>query len=258
VRRYFRGWVVAAGLAAVIAAAFAPPGLSKKPSTPFYLIAPESTTKECDNVGGCQPLAGPWVVVPAGGVGTYLLHCATKRGWLIGGTDARASSTDVRVWFDGQLGAPIGQPSTESSTGAGLLFHADTRDGRTGSYQPILGCVKLRQKGIRSTVSARVTATLPGSAPAAPLDLHAVNLELSPPVTVVQHVACLPGEKIVSTWESIAFFQGPPDVSHIAKLVKMIPATSGRVLSVTIKTGPPRSFPLGAYPEVQIGVACQT
>src|SRR4029079_9843624 len=93
---------------------------------------------------------------------TFLVTCPKRRGF-VGGSDTRASSKDVQVWFDGQVGAPVPQSVT---TGAFLLFHAVTTNGRPGSFQPTIGCVKvLAQTKGRSTVSARAAGALAGKTP---------------------------------------------------------------------------------------------
>jgi hypothetical protein len=260
--------VVAVALSAVVSGSFAPTGMSKKPSSPFYSLPPSAPTQECANVGGCLGVVGPWVVVPPHGDGTFLLRCPQKRGWLIGGTDSRASSHDVRVWYDGELGAPIGSPSPQSSTGAAVLFHATSSNGAAASYSPRLGCVKLRQKGLTSTVSyrgpgapsrvlARADAAPVATSPAPPLDLHAVVVELYAAHVFYQHVSCLKTEKLVGRWATLAFFAGPPDLTNLSRLVHTTTAISGRQASVKIVTGDPKLFPLGAYPEIQLGVMCQ-
>ena len=126
---------------------------------PFYLVP--SPTKECRNVSNCVAVSGPWVVVPAKGEATFLFGCPVRRGFVVGGTDARASSSNVQVWFDGQLGAPIGFPPSAVKDGAVLLFHAVTDNARPGSFQPILGCVSLTPSNKRRD---RLAATEPGAA----------------------------------------------------------------------------------------------
>ena len=132
-----RRLAVAACLAALGASAAADGGLA---GIPFYAVPP-SPRKECHNVRHCVSVIGPWVAVPAGGVATYLLDCPKRHGF-VGGTDARASSSSVVVWFDGQIGSPVRQSVT---TGPFLLFHATTTNGRPGSFQPTIGCVRFLQ-----------------------------------------------------------------------------------------------------------------
>ena len=64
-----------------------------------------SATNECRGIPSCIRVPGPWVVVPAHGSTDYLLSCPGGRS-VVGGLDAQATSRDVRVSFDGRLGAP--------------------------------------------------------------------------------------------------------------------------------------------------------
>jgi hypothetical protein len=256
-RRGVRQLLLTLSLPLLAAAALAPGGLGKTAASPFYVV-PTQTSKECDGVARCVGVTGPWVAVPARGEATYLLDCPERHRYLIGGTDARASSNSVRVWFDGQLGAPIGAPSSQTSTGAALLFHAVTTNGKPGSFEPTLGCVALKPNSARSTVSARQGAVLPGTTPSAPLDLHAVTVELSPGAKYAQRVSCLKNGKIVGWWQALTFLTGPPDVSHANALTVQHLVRHGSVLIALIETKSPLFLALGAYPEVQIGVKCAT
>ena len=118
---------------------------------PFYLVPP-SPRQECHNVKDCVSVIGPWVVVPASGEATVPARLPEAAG-DVGGTDSRASSTSVHVWFDGQIGAPIAQSVT---TGYKLLFHAVSKTGKAGRL-PAGARVRhaAEARNGRSTVSAR-------------------------------------------------------------------------------------------------------
>ena len=64
-----------------------------------------------------------------GGEATFLFGCPERRAFMVGGTDARASSGEVRVRFDGRLGAPNGESRhatvTEVEPGERLAFEWD-------------------------------------------------------------------------------------------------------------------------------------
>ena len=75
------------------------------------------TSAEASRV--CLPLAGPWVVVPAGGV-EYELACPLA-GYIVAGTDARVAERDVDVSFRGESGSPIGPGVT---TRRSVVFRA--------------------------------------------------------------------------------------------------------------------------------------
>jgi len=246
--------VVIAVLVALVVAASAG---ARPEGGPFYLVP--SPTKECQNVKDCLAVTGPWVVIPANGEATFLVRCPLPRGFVVGGTDSRASSGDVRVWFDGQLGAPIGTPAKQSTIGAGLLFHAVTESGRPGSFQPILGCVTLKQKSPRSILSARIVSAVPSRAPSPPLDFHSRLIPLEPGTYYrprIREVSCLPDEKLIGSWTALTFPQGPPDVAHLGSLT-VGRRVEGKHVFALLPTSS-ALFGQGAFPDIQVGAICQS
>ena len=152
-----------------------------------------------------------------------------RHGFIIGGTDSRASSPDVRVWFDGALGAPIGFPPSSVKLGAVLLFHASAESGRQGWFQPTIGCVSLTSKTKRSTVSA--VATAPGTPAGSALDLHAENIFLRPERGVgVQKrtLRCPRGERPVGSWSAVALDTASPPASVYAHAATVNTAPRGQ------------------------------
>ena len=185
-----RRLAAAAALLALAASGVAAVALA---GSPFYAVPP-SPRKECHNVNHCVSVLGPWVVAPASGQASWLLVCPKRRGY-VGGTDTRASSQSVRVWFEGQIGSPVKQSVT---TGSFLLFHGVTSNGRPGSFQPTLGCIKLLHHTTgRSTVSARESGPLPGTNAGAPLDLYAKQVVLIAGTTQRKTATCAKGERLV-------------------------------------------------------------
>lgn len=216
---------------------------------------PTSPTKECENLSWCYGIRGLWVVVPADSEATYLFSCPTrslvKGKYLLGGTDAQVSSKDVRVWYDGHLGAPIGS----ELPGAGLLFHAVTRSGKAGSFRPILGCISLKQASGRSTLSARRTGGSPSashSAPPAP-NPRAVRLELEPGWDRTVSVSCLKSETLVGSWGAAAFGTSEPPVLPRANAITITRHEVGNTVSAAIKTS--TSVPYLIF--VQVGALCE-
>ena len=128
----------------VLAGALATGGSARPSGGPFYLVP--APTNECHAVKNCVGVVGSWVLLPAHSEASFLLGCPKRHGFIIGGTDSRASSPDVHVWFDGTLGAPIGFPPSSVKLGAVLLFHATAESGRQGWFQPTIGCVSLTSK----------------------------------------------------------------------------------------------------------------
>jgi hypothetical protein len=253
-KRMLRLLVVGASLLAVIAAAFAP---SSPASTPFYLLPP--ATKECDNVSHCRGVSGPWVAVPANGEATFLFGCPMRRSFVVGGTDARASSTNIRVWWDGQLGAPIGEPRISAKDGAVLLFHAETNNHKPGSFQPILGCVSLTDLSKRSTVSARLAASVPGTAPGAPVDLRSSQVELGLATGLAKptyELSCPKSEKLVGSWNAVVFGTATPPDPAFAKAVTIKTTLEGETVHAAFSLN--RLFGiLAPQTWAQIGAMCE-
>jgi hypothetical protein len=241
--------LAAALLAALAASAAATVGLA---GNPFYAVPP-TPRKECHNVNHCVSVIGPWVAVPAGGEATYLLDCPKRHGF-VGGTDTRASSKSVVVWWDAQVGAPVRQAIT---TGPFLLFHAKTTNGRPGSFQPTIGCIKfLQPTNGRSTVSARQSGPLTGTTAGTPLDLHAKTITLVATSTQRKTVYCFPHEHLVGSWDQLAFIaSGPPPLNHIDAVVTQRVLTKN---SATVVVHTARSLPFVPLAEVQIGAMCTT
>ncbi len=219
---------------------------------PFYLVP--AATKECTNVKDCVGVPGPWVVVPAGGEATFLFGCPERRGFVVGGTDARVSSGHIHIWFDGRIGGPVGVP-LNTKGGAVLLFHATTNDGKEASFQPILGCVSLTQKNKRSTVSA-----LPGLPPGPPVDLRSelVLVRISRyPSDQTTTLACGRNEHLIGSWHGLAFgTPTAPDRAH-AESVSAKTTTEGKKVLLTFHMT--RLFPALSWPRAweQVGAMCE-
>ncbi len=124
--------------------------------------------QECNGLRVCIPVHGPWVVAQPGTSTTFLLSCG-KHG-VVGGLDAVTTSGAVRVSFEGRIGAPV-QPGVTTTGSA--VFHGVDVAGKTGAFQPWLGCVPASGGGGRSTVSAR-------SRPGPALDPHAKMVTVRP------------------------------------------------------------------------------
>ena len=240
------------GLAALAAAGVLSSGA--RPDSPFYLVP--TPTKECSGVTNCEAEPGPWVSVPAHGETTYLLACPRRRTYLVGGTDARASSPGIRVWFDGQLGPSGGFPPIGAATGAAVLFHAVSENGTAGTFQPILGCVSLRNETRNATVSF-VYAAGPGGHPGPPLDLRASSVVVEPGMKRGTSVGCARNEKLVGSWSSYALQTTGPPARRYASAVTVTTATANGAVHAVFHVG--RAAVTGLAPEswVQVGAMCQ-
>jgi hypothetical protein len=225
---------VRALLAAVVvslaaAAAFAPAG---------------GATNECNGIKECISVPGPWVVVPAHGTAQYLLTCPNGKS-VVGGLDAQVTSRDVRVDFVGRLSAPV-QPGATTTRYA--LFRAVSVSKRAQLFQPLLGCIPTQGGGGRSTVSARV------SPPGQSLEFRSRIVVIDPGTVRFGRVACMPSERLVGSWDAVAFrTKQPPAVSN-AVYVKATHVVVGKKVVVTGSAGDALSIDVHAI--VQVGAEC--
>ena len=216
-------------------------------------------TRQCDGLAFCYGVDGPWVVVPSHGQASYLFGCPArskeKGPLLLGGTDARVSSSHVHVWYEGKLGAPIGKQTTGSSS-AGLLFHATTDNGKQGSFQPVVGCISLRQASKRSTLSARASAPPPvgkGRLSTPLPTFRSTSLLLEPGWTRTLTVSCHRGESLVGGWSALAFGTAGPPIAYREGTVTLQNGKAGRRTARTVvrtSTSVPLSDPRAGRSDV--------
>jgi len=205
-------------------------------------VAAPEPTRECNGIRECLRAEGTWVVLPARASAVYLLDCPRRQG-VVGGVDARASSGDVHITFDGQLGAPVA-PGTTTTRYA--FFHALSAAHRRGSFQPLVGCIPVSSNQ-RSKTSAY-------AAPGAPLILAAATVRLRPGVVRRATLGCVPGQRLVETWHAVAFrTRRQPEVS-LADAIRVQRTQRGRQVAISIATS--EALPAAARAEVQLGVMC--
>jgi hypothetical protein len=216
-------------VAAALAAATAPVG---------------GATGECRGIMACIRVPGPWVVVPPRGTADYLLTCPGGRS-IVGGLDAQATSRDVRVSFDGRLGAPV-QPGVTTTRYA--LFHGVSTIRRVQAFQPLIGCIPTQGGGGRSTVSARVTPIGPA------LELRSRIVVIGPGEARFAKVSCQGDEKLVGSWQAIAFrTKQPPKLADAAR-VSASRVVVGKKVVVTAAASDGLSIDVHAI--VQVGAEC--
>jgi hypothetical protein len=210
-------------------------------------FAPQAgATNECRGILACIRVPGPWVVVPPHATVRYLLACPKGRG-VVGGTDAQATSRDVRVGFDALLGSPV---SPGVTTTRYALFDAISTAGKVQAFQPLLGCIPTQGGGGRSTVSARVAVTPVGPA----LQLRSRIVVIGPGGLRFGNAACLPEEELVGSWSAVAFrTKKPPNLVNAA-LVHATRNVVGRKVVVTASATDRLSLDVHAI--VQVGAVC--
>jgi hypothetical protein len=208
-------------------------------------LAPDSrASDECRGIQACIRVAGPWVVVPARGSAVYLLSCPGGRS-VVGGLDARVTSRDVRIAFDGRLGAPV-RPGTTTTRYA--LFRAASVSGSVQAFQPLLGCVPLQGGGGRSTVSASVSP--PGPA----LEYRSRITVLAPGSVGFAKVSCAAKERLVGSWHAVAFRTKEPPPLGNASRVHASAVVVGK--KVVVSASASDGLSIDAHAIVQAGAEC--
>jgi hypothetical protein len=201
-------------------------------------------SNECHGIPACIRVAGPWVVVPARGSAVYLLTCPGGRS-VVGGLDAVVTSRDVRIGFDGRLGAPV-QPGATTTRYA--LFRAVSVSNRVQAFQPRLGCVPLQGGGGRSTVSAFV------SPPGPSLEYRSRIAVLAPGSVGFAKVSCVGKERLVGSWHAIAFrTKNAPNLDNAGR-VQARTVVVGKKVVVTASASDGLS--IDAHAIVQAGAEC--
>jgi hypothetical protein len=205
--------------------------------------APGGAQDECRGIRACIPVSGPWVVVPAGVETRFLLSCG-KSG-VIGGIDALATTSDVRVGFDGRLGSPVSPGVTTTSS---AFFRARLARGVRGAFQPWLGCIPAAGGSGRSTVSARV------GPPGPSLDRVARIVVVSPGEVKTATVRCPTGERLIGGWHAVAFrTKKPPRLADAARVHAGHALTARSVVATVVATD---ALSLDAHAVVQVGAEC--
>jgi hypothetical protein len=167
--------------------------------------------RECDGLQVCVPVAGPWVVVPAGrGIPRreveYQLSC--PRGHVVGGLDAELSHRAIDVAFRGLLGSPV-NPGISTDRAVVFLGRYVGVNARGPTFRPRIGCLPGRGGGTRIPTSAAAFA------PGRPTVRRVKTVRVRPGrATVVQQ--CAPRERLVAGFHAFGFFtRRPPQASLV-------------------------------------------
>jgi len=201
---------------------------------------------ECNGLRVCLPVAGPWVVVPPGGV-EYELACPLA-GYIVAGTDARVAARDIDVTFRGETGSPVGPGVT---TRRSVVFQASRTSQGSGrsSFQPFIGCIPTRGGGGRALTS--VTAVAPGVKPGRPLRSVVVQRPVRRPAFVIR-VVCPSGSRLVGSTHAVAFRQKGMPSDAMLGAVRVSRVVVDGVVVVRVTATPAA----GRRAEVQVRALC--
>jgi hypothetical protein len=201
---------------------------------------------ECNGLQTCIPVTGPWVLTQSSGPGEYLMTCPT--GSVVGGLDALATTSNVRVDFVGQVGAPV-SPGVTTTRNALIRGTLVGKKPVRAVFQPYLGCIPSAGGGGRQTTSARAVVR-----PGAPLARYAKNVLVHPGAVSFGAVSCPAGSQLVRSW-SVMFFKtkNPPSLDQVS-LVHARRIVAGRRAGLTVEATDGLS--LDVHAAVQVGVEC--
>jgi hypothetical protein len=222
---------VAASLAAIAAVAAA---------------APASATNECRGLRVCLAVAGPWVVVPAGGSSgqrtEYELSCPPR--FIVGGLDAELSNPRVDVHFAGRLGSPINPGVTTNRKALFRGLYAAPR-GSSESFRPRIGCVPASGGGGGIPTARPIY-------PARELTVHRVHTVDLRPGTQRVTQRCASGEQLAAATHAVGFYTRTPPTAALMGSVTAASRLGPNSITVTARS----HVPAGIRAVVQVAALC--
>ena len=194
------------------------------------VAGPARAANECDGHMVCVPVAGPWVVVPAGsGLARprveFQLTC--PRGWIVGGLDAELSHRALDVTFVARLGSPV-NPGISTSRSAVFVARYVGETAQAPSFRPHVGCIPSAGGGSRIPTS--VAAFQPGE----PTVRRVRTVRVRPGTTTVV-VACRAGERLVGASHAFGFRRASPPGPSLARTVSGVRAARGNRVVVSAR-----------------------
>ena len=178
-------------------------------------VAPSAgATNECRGLNPCVPVAGPWVVVPAGTAlpraqVQYQLAC--PRGYVAAGIDAELSDQAIDLTFLGTSGTPVSPGVTTSRTVVFVGFYVGGHP-RAPTFRPHVGCVPAAGGGSRTPTG--VAAVI---APGHPTVRRVTTSRVRSTSRIV--AACRADERLVGWYSARGFATPtPPSPDLVASL----------------------------------------
>jgi len=198
---------------------------------------------ECNGISRCIPVEGPWVAVPASGEVDYELGCPGGKG-VVAGTDAEASSTDIRASFDAILGAPV---AYGRSTATAVLFRVVSAHHKPGWFKPFIGCIPL-PSSVRNTLASQASPL------GAPLDYVARTIPVNPGFQRTVTLTCPTGESLVDSWSATASSLAKPPAAGFGNAILVQAKLGARQARLLVSVS--ETLPRGLGAQVQVGVRC--
>jgi hypothetical protein len=171
---------------------------------------------ECRGLPQCVSVLGPWVVVPGrtdGGLATatWDLRCPLP-GYVVGGTDARATTRTVEVSIRGEKGSPV---SPGVTTRRSVVFSGRRQGAGTAAFLPAIGCLPSDGGGGRSQTSVRRAGGV--VQPGAPFVRKVVVGRLRRGASVTVAARCPSGGRVLDVAHAVGFrTKAPPTAAQRA------------------------------------------
>ncbi len=209
-----------------------------------------TAANECEGLQVCVPVAGPWVVVPAGAAvprprAEFQLSC--PEGHVVGGLDVELSHRGIDVSFGGLVGSPVAPGVTTERSAFFTATYTGSTDQAT-SFRPHLGCVPTAGGGGRIPVSHTAFPAGPPSA----RRVTAVRVPAGAGVVRARR-ACGANERLVSAWHALAFRTQEPPPARLVKAVRVTQVVRAEAVTVTVRGSTALQ---GARAIVQVGAVC--
>jgi hypothetical protein len=204
---------------------------------------PASATNECHGLKVCVPVAGPWVLAPAGAEVEFQLACPKK--YVVGGLDAELSTPGIEVDFRGALGAPV-NPGITTSSSAVFLGRLLRGSNPAASFRPHIGCIPSAGGGQRVPVAFKVFAP----SKSAPPQLTQISVRAGTRRYVEK---CPAGEQVAGSSDAVGFYtKAPPGRALVGGIQVTRSVLAGRV-HLLVRAGAPAA---AAHAVVQVDLVC--
>jgi hypothetical protein len=207
------------------------------------LAAPSAVAAdECRGLPVCIPVAGPWVVVPAGDAAdrypqrSWRMKCPS--GSIVGGVDARLTNRAIDISFSGLLGSPV-NPGVTTTDEVVFTGTYTGRASRPTGFRPFIGCIPTAGGGRIPTAVSAPGAVKPGR----PTVLRVKTVSMTGTVSQVIQ-PCARGERLVSSSHAVAFRSGrEPARSQLAGVRSTLVTNGDRLVASAALTGAARGKP---------------
>jgi hypothetical protein len=207
------------------------------------LPAAAGATKECFLLTQCTPVAGAWVDIPAGSVGSPAVTGATVSCPSPNGLQLAVGSD-----YEVTGGSSLTYVSRLISAGAGMInggnasFFVVNFSSTPAAFRPHIGCIPLNGNAPQGT---RGTSQID----------RIREVRLHPSHAATYSVGCRHGERLVRGFSGVLFDQARPPSSQQLREVTVTDRRVGDAIRVSVRTG--RTVGGHGRVELQITAICR-